>query len=176
MAYKTFLLVLIASLAAIGSATPLDITVKALLKRDLPQCPNGVVPPDDGPIKACLLPSFTCPSVGAQQKQLSDLNADPNFLAIATQENSGGNCGAGQLQIPNVGTKPGEGGSANCGFFNNNLAAINRWCPGATCDSLNDLGAAAKCQQLQIDGAGGFDKWAQYQRCGHPCGDQQGEA
>ena len=176
MAYKMVSLTIIASLAAIGSATPLDITAKALFKRDLPQCPNGVVPPDSGSIKACLLPSFNCPSVAAQQQQISDIGADPKFFAIATQENSGPNCDAGAISVPTSGNHPNSGSSTNCGFFNNNLGAINTWCANATCDSLNDLGAAASCQQKQIDGAGGFDNWAQYQRCGHRCGDEQGEA
>ena len=177
MAQKTFILALIASLATIGSTSPIDTSAQGLFKRDIQQCPGGVVPPGDDPsIKACLLPAFNCPSVGAQQKQISNIGADPKFFAIATQENSGPNCDAGELEIPTVNTKPGSGGSTNCGFFNNNLAAVNKWCPGATCDSLNDLGAAAKCQQLQINGAGSFDTWAQYQRCGHACGDSQGEA
>ena len=176
MAHKTLLLALIASLAVIGSTSPIDTSTQPLFKRDLQQCPGGVVPPDNGPIKACTLPSFNCPSVGAQQKQFSDIGAPANFFAIATQENSGPNCNAGQIQIPTVNTKPGDGGATNCGFFNNNLAAINKWCPGATCDSLKDLGAAVTCQQQQINGAGGFSQWAQYQRCGHACGDSQGEA
>lgn len=77
MAYKALLIALLA--ASVTSASPLNTAGQTVWKRDtLTQCPDGKVPPDDGPIKACLLPSFNCPSVGQQQEQFDGLSdADP---------------------------------------------------------------------------------------------------
>ena len=87
MASKIISLAFFSLLASVISASPIDTAGQSIWKRDtLAQCPGGQVPPDDGPIKACLLPAFNCPSVTQQQQQFDGLDADPRcklpYLAL----------------------------------------------------------------------------------------------
>ena len=85
MAYKTLYLALIASLTTLISTSPIDITPniasQMLSKRTLTlQCPGAQVPDSNSPINACLLPSFSCPSVNAQKAQLAPFTSDSKCM------------------------------------------------------------------------------------------------
>ncbi len=79
MAPRAVLVTILAYLAISGSTSPLDIAPQTLWKRSFASCPGGKQPSDDNSqgIKACSLPSFNCPSAGAQAAQIAGVKADP---------------------------------------------------------------------------------------------------
>ncbi|MCJ1451369.1 hypothetical protein MMC28_001705 [Mycoblastus sanguinarius] len=175
MAYKALSFAAVAFLTVSKATSPLVIRQSNVLPAvSLPECPGNTPPPDNGTAQACLLPENNCAGLAEQRAELSSY--DPRFAAIATLENSGGNCGHDTVQIPTTGNKPNSGGSTNCGAFNNNVAAIQTYCPQYKSQSpeqiCQDFASsttdAANCQQSQIS-AVGFSEFAQLQRCGQLC-------
>ena len=79
---------------------------------------TGATAPGDGPRSGG---TMNCNGASQQQQALNAQGGTPQDYAIATLENSGGNCnGASEVQSPN--SESSVGSSSLCGPFNNNVS------------------------------------------------------